>query len=320
MSSLFEVAKVEFAPRITDGEYHTQTRELEKGKAKTSERLVTLPELELPSSYGIYRTDDGAWLGTVGKSYQPVQPGQVFDALYEACGRSGSGLDCDKMKVLEMRGGQRLVFQIPLPGFEINPTNTPRKVGDPVSGNLEFICTFDGSASFQGSIFMKRLACTNGMTTKELINFCDGTERIKWKHTQGIIYKIDSLADLIHMTVDAYYKVQDVAQELADVPYKGTAKENDKFVEEVLGYAYADAKKEESARKINKFEQMIESIEHELPSAGHNLWGLLNGVTWFTNHIVGARRKDDKDHYLRFAEGATLTDKAVGILVNRARS
>ena len=50
------------------------------------------------------------------------------------------------------------------------------------------------------------------------------------------------------------------------------------------------------------------SIALEISRSGGNLWGLLNGITHFTNH--GGRKKSDLVDYVYQAGGATINDRA----------
>lgn len=319
-NELFKVSKVELQARQSDmGMAHCQERTLEEGKVVKRENLRVLPELERPNSYGVYRNDTGGWLGTVGASYQPTQPQEIFDAIYEACDLTEGAIDCDNISTLIMRGGSKIVYRIPLNVVDIQVAE--RQTGDTVSAHLEFVSTFDGSSSFVGDIFLKRLVCDNGMTATKALDFIDNegdARRIKWKHTQSIIRKTAELASLMVSSIEAHRDVMNLMQRFANTPY--VSDNHEVFVSSLLGYSKEDVEEGgrfASKRKHMKFIALEESIDHELPSAGRNMWGLLNGVTWYTNHVVGDRRGDDKDHYLRFAQGNTLTTKAIEIIASR---
>ena len=59
-------------------------------------------------------------------------------------------------------------------------------------------------------------------------------------------------------------------------------------------------KKDVSTRKLNVVKDFKNAIESEMGEKGETLWGLFNGVTYFTNHIEVKNKKlsERKEHLM----------------------
>lgn len=264
-------------------------------------------QFEAPESFGVFRTDTNAWLGTVGKQYTPVQCEQVHKLLRETC--DIVNIDCSNIQFREYRGGSKVSFKIPLPQWTINAFD--KDVDDVTLPYLLFIHSFDGSTSFTPQMWTWRQICSNGMMGNGLFDFLKNSdfELRKFRHTKSVKMKVDQVGQYLNSTLQYHRELEKLLNDWAQIPFGG--KDVDPFITSILGYTLDEANKEESARKINKFERMVEATNHELTSAGGNLFGALNGVTQFTNHTV---ERDDQEEYLLFRQGATLNDKAVKVV------
>lgn len=270
-------------------------------------------QFEDPDSFGIFRTDTNAWLGTVGKQYTPVQCEQVHKLLQETC--NIVGIDCSNIMFREYRGGSKVSFKVPLPEWTVNAFD--KNTDDVVNAYILFVHSFDGSTSFTPSMWTFRQICSNGMMGNAMFDFLKNSDfkLRKFRHTKSVKMKVDQVGDYLNSTLQYHREMENLLNEWANIPFEG--KHVDPFVTALLGYSLDEAEKEESVRKINKHERMVEAMNHELTSAGANLFGALNGVTQYTNHTV---QRNDQEEYLLFQSGATLNNKAiklVGSLANQ---
>lgn len=113
------------------------------------------PELNtLIDSYGIFRSDNNAFLGNVGSVYTPIQNVQAFefvDGLLEA----ESQANYDTAGVLG--AGETIFINVSLP-YQISPDRAP---DDITKTNLAFITSHDGSMSATAKLGTVRVVCNN---------------------------------------------------------------------------------------------------------------------------------------------------------------
>lgn len=272
------------------------------------EKVQLFPQannFELPETFGMYR-DNGTWLGSVGKGYHYTQPSEILQMFEQACEQIN--VDCGNIEVREFLGGRKLSFRIPLENFDVIIPKGNRKIGDEVRKSISFTTSYDGSTSNYFEYFVERLACLNGMTRK------DHLLKAKFRHTVSQTQKIKLLADAIVTAHNHQKAIEQSFQRLANAPFEPKFENVQSFIKKLVGYDLADANKEEGktqVTRVNKVNSLSDSIYKEINEIGDNLWGLFNGVTWYTNHEV---QRDDQLHYIQFAQGKTINDKALQLV------
>lgn len=257
--------------------------------------IANSEEYGATDSYGIYRTDTKAYLGTVGHRYVPTQNQKLHDLVAEAA--TLSGVENPDIRYIELKGGRRVAFQFELPDWSIG--------GDIVKRHMSTLNTHDGSSSIGMGLIGVRVVCTN--TWLQGYKECK-----KIRHTSSQDYNLKIMMDEIAEKIENDKEMFKFFTRLKNNPYSSL--DHSKFIKGLIGYDIEDLEKEEAntTRKENKFYAIHDAIDEELVSAGRNEWGLFNGITNYTNHVLAAKKDDPKD-YLYFGGGAELNNKAISM-------
>lgn len=270
--------------------------------AKVQEQLFNVVKLQLtpnlegfeqPQSFGIYRDTGGLPLGVTGKDFTPQQPKLLLDSFLDC------SLDLSKLSYHEMKGGSKIRFEIPIKTFEFK---NARKVGDVTDISLCIQTGFDGLT--KTTLYLKtfRLICTNGMKNSQ-------TEfTASFKNTIGNQGKIASLCYDVEKAVKNTENLQELYLRLDKIEVN-----QERINEFLLKVANLDVKlKSEFHPRTQKvFDAINESIALEFGRTGATAFGLLNGITHYTNHVASGSENPD---YIFVDNGVKLNDKAMQLV------
>lgn len=256
--------------------------------------LVTnLHGFDNPNSFGTYRANGGEALGVVGKDFTPTQPKLLFEdfenCLYDT--------DCDlkDVKYLELKGGRKVVFEAPIKtmGF----TNL-RGQEDEMIVKINLSTGFDGLTKTSLFISCYRMVCANGMKAWK-------TEfAVSFKNTQGNVGKASSLCQDIAKATDQANDFEAYIKKLNSTEVNQAKVED--FLMKTLGYNQALYSELHGTKKAI-LSNVQESIALEFGRTGSTLWGLVNGITHYTNHVANTT---DRNDYLLTGGGLKLNDLA----------
>jgi hypothetical protein len=250
---------------------------------------------EPPNSFGMYKTNGGAPFGTVGKDFTPTQPKLLFDA-FEACLYDNDSFNLHELKYKELKGGAKIMFEVPIGtiGFK----NLKGQM-DESTVKLHIQTGFDGLTKTSLYLSIYRLVCSNGMKAWK-------TEfESSFKNTVGNVGKAISLCNDVNKAVAQSKDLNELIQRCNKVEVNEAIKQD--FLLKTLGYN--DSKREELSTKAkNILDDVLTSMELEFSRTGANVWGLVNGITHYTNHTQSQR--SDLDSHIFVDGGAKLNEKA----------
>jgi len=248
-----------------------------------------------PNSFGMYKGTGGAPLGTVGKDFTPQQPKLLFDSLLE-CIRDNDDVDLGKIKYHEMKSGAKIRFEMPIGRVSFKNI---RGQEDESLVSLNLQTGFDGLTKTSLYLSTFRLICTNGMKAS-VTEFTTS-----FKNTQGNVGKAVTLCNDISKGIAQMPKLDEMYRFLNTVSVN--QEQVDAFLTKVTGYDLKEYN-EFSSRKRNILDKINESIALEFGRTGTSAFGLLNGITHYTNHVASG--SDNKD-FVFVESGASLNDKAL---------
>lgn len=267
--------------------------------AKVQEQLETIIKVQLhpnidnfeaPNSFGIYKASGGNALGVVGKDFTPAQPKLILDSLLDC------SLDLSKLTYHEMKGGSKVRFQIPLKTIEFK--NKANK-GDVTDVSLCIQTGFDGFTKTSWYLHTERLICTNGMKATMTEFFAS------FKNTVGNQGKVVGVCTDVAKAVGKLDDLKELYLNLNRVEI------NQGIVDDyLLKVANLDVKQsvDWSTRKKNIYDNIMASIDLEFGRTGTTAFGLLNGITHYTNHVASG---SDNPDYIFVDSGAKMNDKAL---------
>lgn len=241
-------------------------------------------------SYGIFRSDNGGWLGTVRDRYEVTQNAALAQLLVEAT----DSLELEIVKGGMLKGGSKVFYQIGLPDEYIGNSGVKRY--------LSALNSHDGSTSI-------------GLGSTNTVVICQNTfaramrELNKVRHTQTSAGRLKVIIDNIREAITADNKMMEQFKRMADI----TA--NDEMVERVINKLFrVDAKEdkasEASTRKRNQIMTFAGNLNTEFNLEGKTVWGLFNAVTRYTNHHAAPKEESKKLDYLMLGGGARMSNLA----------
>lgn len=266
------------------------------------ERVSLMEGMEVPESYGVFRTDTKQCLGVVGSRYVPVQNERLHSIVLEAAGLAG--LEDATVDFVELDRGAKVSFQVQLPDWSVGTNDKVKRWASALNSH-------DGSSSLALGLVGTRIFCSNTWVTA--YKGCS-----KARHSAGVSETIKVLSNELMESIEKDKLEYEEMQALYAIPY--TDKDHSKFIKELIGYDLKSLELERlelpdlnTTKRENKFISISDSINTELESAGNNMWGVFNGVTRYTNHVE-AVKKADPNAYLYFGSGRDLVERALDIL------
>lgn len=287
-------------------------------------------------------TDEVFQVSTV--RYHPIQNIQVVDFFQQFC-EAGHGT---METLIGINGGRIIVALVRLNGIE------EIGKGDKVASFLTLATSHDGSLRTIAKPTQVRIVCWNtlcaalGLGSGKLGEKEQREFRLKHsaKWTQD---RADEAKRVMGMAVEQVKRVNEVARELAKVTIDekgreefvtrllkgeslldqamanttgaGTAGLLDAIVEDQgNGNAHTDGSNgTEGLKRLGKaiLESILESPGSDLPGAKGTLWGAVNGVTHYVDHVRG-RSDDTRMAAAWFGPGDALKTQAVRVAANMA--
>lgn len=237
--------------------------------------------IECPDKKMIFRADSDTYLGTVGKSYHPVQNSLAMAFMDSIVQKNGYHYT----QAISKNDGavSTLIAQ------SIRPDVI--RQGDEVCRQIKIYNGFDGKVGLAVEFSMLRLVCTNGMTRNERESV------IRFKHTINVQQRMEVALQVFDESVqfheDFVAKSKLLAQTAVDKA----------MVEKFLSGIYTDAKQNDKKKEI------ITELAHSgMGNNGNTLWDFYNGVTEYVDHHHG---KDERRlDFANFGSGVKLKSKA----------
>lgn len=254
--------------------------------------------------YGQYRNDTNECLGVSTSRYKVSQNGDVLEILYKYFGDT---LDLSKIEGGELKGGRRIYYTIKQDDLF---TGT--------SAHLEqrFIIkdSHDGSSPIVLGFQDKVLLCENGLT--RWLDRKDG-KIVRIMHTASMSTKLKQFEELysryLTFNEDKKIKYENWMNSKITMDLAKTLLERLNNCD--LSLSKNDFIKDFSTRKFNIIQSQLECIELEVNRQGMNKFGLINGITNYTTHVLGTK-KSSKERYdaLMDGSGYSINNRAFEII------
>jgi len=286
----------------------------------------------ITDKYAVYKTNGGKYLGMVGKVFVEMQPHEFLENIKETVKDFGANLDLTTLTFNEYCGGSRIEFSIKIEPIRFeNAVQRIKNSGKSLSElrdedmdvtdlYLTFSTSYNGSKPNTISLYTKRLICKNGMVANKLEGTLKGRNTMNGK--LNILSYGEEVAKIINGTKDFKKKMIEL----------DGIKLNDEEIEEFKLKIFGFNKETEMAKKEKlKFpekskskndillEKIDSSIKLEFERTGKTAFGLLQGVTHYTNHVANVKEGNQKQkysnsEYIRFNAGVKINNKAQDLL------
>jgi len=216
-------------------------------------------------SFGIFRTDKNQWLGTVGPDYTPLQNSVLAETLTAAADRLGLSNE----RGGSFKNGLKVYYQIPMKDKTIG--------SDTIKSMLTVVNSHDSSQAIAFGSTGTVIICQN-----TFYKAYKNLERIR--HTSTAEERIRIAMEGMEATIAADVLLYESFEKMVDVPV------NNELINRVNVAMFGKEPVTSNSRRNNQLKQWNETLEFELSRHGESAWGLLNGVTYYTNHIATTDR------------------------------
>ncbi len=277
------------------------------------EEKETIKFSQPENMFGIYNASNGHLLSqkSMGKDFTPMQQQEFLDNILTTILDFDADLDIQTLTFNVYASGSKIEFRIKMHPISFK---NDKDIDDITNIELVFSTSYDGSKSNRISLFTERLVCTNGMTALKL----EG--ELKGRNTQGGKDKILSYTKEVAEIINGAEEFK--AKMIALDKIKVSKKQVETFKKSLLGFnsetlkaevkkAIKEGKKEPNqTRKLTILKNFDEALNIEFERTGETAFGLLQGATYYTNHLANTSKTISNDEYIRFFQGAKTNDKA----------
>lgn len=246
-------------------------------------------EMVNTESYGIFKNTGNQWLGTVKGRYEPMQNSALVELLVQAT-------DMLELPILNggyLNNGAKVYYQIGLTDEHIGNSAVNRYV--------TALNTHDGTRSIAFGSTNTVVICNN--TFHKTYRDAD---MAKVRHTANSNQRVMNMAMDIKAQIENDERLMVTFKRMADV--NATEEMVSKLIKKLFTVKEDGNHSTRTANMINGF---IESIEKEFILEGKTVWGLFNGVTRYTNHVLAPNENTGKrDDFLLNGRGVAVSNLA----------
>ena len=244
------------------------------------------PDGQRTNSYGIFRNDTNAHLGTVKSRYAPYQNYEMAETIIDACAEVG--IQASKGGMFD--GGRKVYLQAALPDVVIDRS--------PLKRFITSINSHDGTSAIAFGSTSTNIICMNTFHKA----YKDGA-MTRYRHTTSASERIKLAMLQIKQTMEGDQRLMDNFSRMADI--KLTEDAARAMLNGIFKRGFGlDPKDEVSTKRKNQLVSLNNSIEQELQDQGVTLWGFFNGITRYTNHVAAPTAK--KEEYVMDGAGYDL--------------
>jgi phage/plasmid-like protein (TIGR03299 family) len=220
-------------------------------------------------SFGIFRSDNRKWLGTVGVRYEPYQNYQLAEYLVGIT----SNINCEVSRGGMIKEGKKVFMQIELPDDWVGNSAIKRWI--------TALSSHDGSCSIGLGSTNTVVKCTNTFYSAH-------KDLTKFKHTPTAKDKIQYEVEKFKTAIELDKRLIETYKIMAD-----TRISSSKQIEDVKNTLFGENFEKKYRNDQRHAFDLALNAEREIH--GDTIWALFNGVTRYTNHFC---EYNDKNEYL----------------------
>lgn len=263
--------------------------------------------VQVPDKMATIRTDTGAYLGTVGKGYEVVQPKTFYELADQFCRETGAGVE----RAVTLKDGAVMGLSLQLDTKEYLP-------GDPVQLHFLMMTSFNMQFSIIGRALSTRLFCLNQLPSSNSL--------FDIKHTRYAAPRLNMAMDMIQ-----YYGKE---QKQFDGRMKALVKFRMPEAAMIGWFRSLFPKPREGSKRGNTILENNTETFMELLSNGQGIdvpglrgtgYHALNALTEYVNHHRATRVKDNRNatevkwESTLFGSGNQLMQKGFGKLIEMTK-
>jgi phage/plasmid-like protein (TIGR03299 family) len=236
---------------------------------------------ELVESWGIIRSDNNAFLGSVGKQYTPIQNKFLFNFIDEIVGQDGFHYETAGV----LGKGERVFVMAKADSYDVLAT------GDRHDTYLLGVGSHDGTMSQTFKMTSTRVVCQNTLN----IALSEKGTAVKAKHTVNGEAKLSNALKLIQQTRATALNTQQIMEELAQRRVTTQAIAN--TLSKLFNIKSVDTKiPTVTLNQVEQVKDLFESNDRDaFPEFRGTAYNLLNSLTEYADHYRNVRGGADAD-------------------------
>lgn len=265
-------------------------------------------DTSIPSMRALVRSDDDSVLSVVGKNYKVVQPGEVLEFFRDLV--SDHGFTIETAGAL---AGGRKIWALAKTGKDFTIPGTT----DEILGYLLLCTSYDKTFATTGQYTGIRVVCDNTLTWS-----LQQTDNVR--SGSGAVFRVPHNQKLVPSEVKANLGILDSSwgdftstiRQLAQTPV--SKEQAVRYFMEIMGYS--EEEPQYAVDNIYTIKKLLQSYEtapgQQLESAKDTAWGLVNAVTYFTDHTRRATDNGTRINSAWFGQSASLKRRALRTAVD----
>lgn len=229
----------------------------------------------VPDKKALYRSDNGVYLSTVGKSFKVVHPGEVLEFFRDLTESQGYTLETAGC----LYDGQKF-WAMARTGMGMRLKGT-----DLVNGFLLLSTSCDGTMATTAKFTSVRVVCQNTLTMS-LNDRSNASVRVKHKT------EFNPEQVKMQLGLEIWSEFSETVEQLADTGFdrKDKASMKDFLVSVFQGDMAKELDDQPNKRgMVATFNALINSPGSDLASAKNTAWGAINAVTHYVDHQLPTR-------------------------------
>lgn len=240
--------------------------------------------------FGLFHSETNECLATVKKDYRVTQTEEIVALVLTAISVFGN---LRVVKAGSINGGRKVFIQLEIEG-------TSFVNGERIKRYLTVIDSNDKSHCLSIGIGDLTVSCMNQF------NYFYAKGDFKLCHASTLEAKLEKMPMLISAAIEQSTLQIGTYQKMSETDV--TSDEIHKLVKLVLGYDKVFTSVEDLAKKskksIEKMESLYDCIGKEMNEKGFSVYGLFNGITYFTTHVLKSNLKRDNSQNETLLVGA----------------
>ena len=256
----------------------------------TATKITDNGIIQLPTeTFGIFRSDNNGWLGSVGNRYEAMQNHELADTIVGIQDRFGG-----KIRGGTIQDGKKIYYQLSLADQQVG-TDTLKRF-------ITCLNSHDGSSSIGFGSTNTVVSCSN-MFHRAMRDLS------KFRHTASASERLALAVTEFKNAMDADEALMDRFKRFTEVELDPTILE--RVMSNIFNVDMQAKQSKTSTRKINQIATFEQALTKETSEKGSTLWGLFNAVTYYTNHLEKGKADE---HHLMFGSGYKKNLKAFNII------
>ena len=237
--------------------------------------------------FALQRTDTNAHLGSCGVKYRPIQMEEMFDVLNTASNRVGG---IDHIGYTYTGNGKKVVVQSKLHD-ELNVQ------GDKIEGYFYTVVDNTGMGSNKVAPSTTRISCDNAF------HMIEKRKGDRLRHSETFTSNVDLMIRRIVDNIQTVKGFGGVVEFLQNAKF-----DRNQMIK--LTQKLIPVEKDESVKRNNKREKLVELYESGVGNRGETKWDAFNAITEFETH----NRRQTPEKLVRGLLNGNLANRALKIL------